>query len=330
VLVGLAGVVALVVGGTAIGFAVSVAVESGRTPLPRARADADGRPVLIVKGFNSRWEGITRRWVDGPYRIRRFSYRGLDRSGRPLPYERVHTHRSVDALAREMGRQVDALRRATGQRVSIVSESEGSLIAQAYVAALPESRAATKVRTLVMLSPLLVPGRVFYPAAGETDWGLAGGVVLDGIASALGWVGPVDVSADVPLFRSLLDEAPPLRSLIRCPTPGVHTAAVLPLDSGVAAPAPVDIGVEHRVVPAFHGGLLGDATSARLVRRALRGQPLDSSTFWAAVGDVIGAGAAAWQAPDLEQSLEPAWESLPSERCRAVRAELRRWIHGGS
>ena len=41
-LVGLAGVLALVVGGTGIGFAVAVAVESGRSPLPRSSGAGAG------------------------------------------------------------------------------------------------------------------------------------------------------------------------------------------------------------------------------------------------------------------------------------------------
>ena len=62
-MIGLALVLVVVLGGTAIGFAVSVAVESGRTPPPRAPTTSAGSPVLLVKGFNSRWDGVTYRWV---------------------------------------------------------------------------------------------------------------------------------------------------------------------------------------------------------------------------------------------------------------------------
>jgi hypothetical protein len=321
VIVGLAGVLVLVVAGTTIGFAVSIAVESARTPLPRARRDATGPPVLIVKGFNSKWDGVTRQWVDSSFRIRRFSYRGLDRHGEPLPYDRDDTHRSVRVLARQMRHQVAVFRRDAGEPINIVAESEGALVAQTYVASTP----GAPVDALVMLSPLLAPGRVYYPLIGDTGWGLVSGLALDGIAAALGAVGPVDVSADEPLFRSVLDEAPPLRALLRCPAPGVRELAVLPLDSGVSAP-PVDIGVPYAVVPAFHGGLLGDATSARLVRRTVRARSVDPSDFWDGVGDVVAAGAAAWQVPDLEQSINPQWAALPAKRCAAVRAELRRRV----
>ena len=268
VLVALGAVLALVIGGTAIGFAVSTAVESGRTPIPVARSST-GPPVLVVKGFNSKWDGITRQWVRGDFRIRRFSYRGLDAAGEPRPYDRDDTHQSLRDLAREMRAQVDAFRRATGQPVGIVAESEGSLVALAYLTATPRA----PVRSLVVLSPLLDPGRVYYPPSGSGGWGLAAGTVLDGISAIVGDLGPVDVSSDTPLFRSIVAEGPALRGLLRCPAPGVRELAVLPIDSGVSAPSPPHIAIPYTVRPAFHGGLLGDDTTANLVERTLQGTP---------------------------------------------------------
>ncbi len=322
-LVGLAGVVALVVMGTAVGFGVAVAVESGRTPPVRVLADATGPPVLVVKGFNSEWDGITRQWVEGQYRTRRFSYRGLGTDGEPLPYERDATHRSVRALVHEMRRQVGALRRETGEAVSIVAESEGALVAQAYVSGTPNA----PVRALVLLSPLVEPGRVHYPRQGDEGWGVVAGNALDAIATGLSWVGPVDVSSDTPLFRSIVDEEPALRLLLRCPPPGVRSFAVLPLDSGVSAPARVDIGFRHAYVPAIHGGLLGDHETQENIDRVLHGRRAESSGPWSFVAGVVNVGAAAWQAPSLVTSLEPSWhEDLGDDRCAAVRAELRSWL----
>lgn len=321
----LVAVFALVIGGTAIGFAVSVAVQNGRTPVPVPSADAHGPPILIVKGFNSEWEGITRRWVRGGPRggftFRRFSYAGLNTDGTPQPYERSQTHQSLRALAREMRVQVQAFHDATGEPVNIVAESEGALVAQAYLAGTPDA----PVRSIVLLSPLVAPGRVHYPRIGDNGWGTAGGAVLDGLSAVVGAVGPVDVSSDTPLFRSIVDEEPAVGSLIRCPPPGVRSYAVLPLDSGVSAPAPFAIGYRYAVVPAFHGGLLGDATSADLLRRVVLGQSASGSGFWSTVADVVNAGSAAWQAPSLEPSLEPAWHASGSS-CRAVRAEMRRYL----
>lgn len=323
VVVGLAGVLVLVVGGTAAGFAVSVAVESGRTLLPPVSARATGPPVLIVKGFNSEWDGVTRRWVAGHYRIRRFSYAGLDPRGEPRPYRRSDTHRSVRDLALVLRTQVDAFQAATKQPVSIVAESEGSLVALAYLTGSPHA----PVTTLVALSPLLGPGRASYPPVGDSGWGTVAGTVLDGVARALSAVGPVDVSADTPLFRSFVDEGPALRGLLRCPVPGRREFAIIPLDSGVSVPAPVTIGIAHAFVPAFHGGLLGDHRSAQLIGRVLAGRRATGSGFWAGAGDVVGSIAAAWQAPALSPGLAPAWRRLPAPGdCPAVRDAIRRWL----
>ena len=118
-----------------------------------------------------------------------------------------------------------------------------------------------------------------------------------------------------------------MRSLLQCPAPGVREFAVLPLDSGVSAPPPIEVRIPHAVVPAFHGGLLGDRTSAALLLHVLRGEPASGSSFWSGVADVVNAGAAAWQAPDLVASLVPTWRGLPeADDCPAVRAELRRWL----
>ncbi|HZP29828.1 MAG TPA: hypothetical protein VFC99_12810 [Acidimicrobiia bacterium] len=325
VVVGVGAVLAIVLGGTAIGFAVSTAFEAARSPIPVARSRT-GPPVLVVKGFNSKWDGVTRRWVKGVFRIRRFSYRGLDDRGEPRSYGRADTHHSIPELVRAMRAQVDAFRRATGRRVGIVAESEGSLVALAYLAATPHA----PVRSLVVLSPLLDPGRVYYPTTGDGGWGVAAGTVLDGISALVHDLGPVDVSSDTPLFRSIVHEGPALRGLLRCPAPGVRELAVLPIDSGVSAPSPPRIGFPYTVRPAFHGGLLGDGTTADLVARTLDGHAVPTSGFWRFTEKVVQAGASPWQVPDLEPSINPPWHGKSATPCPSVRRELRAWIGAGS
>src|SRR4029079_16396859 len=123
------------------------------------------------------------------------------------------THQSLRDLAREMRTQVDAFHDVTGEPVGIVAESEGSLVALAYIAATPHA----PVRSPVVLSPLLDPGLVYYPRSGDSGWGLAAGAVLDGISDVVGDLGPVQVSSDTALFRSIVSEGPALRGLLRCP-----------------------------------------------------------------------------------------------------------------
>jgi hypothetical protein len=325
--VALVGILVLVVGGAAAGFAVATALERDRPPAPRAAplGVADGPPVLVVKGFDSRWDGIHRAWVPGDFRVRRYSYAGSDAAGRPLPYGRRATHAPVRTLARRMRVQVDALAAETGQPVGIVAESEGALVALSYLLGTVDA----PVDAVVVLSPLVSPGRVSYPAPGRVGWGVAAGAALDAAGAIVGRLGPVDVRSDTALFRSIVEEAPLFQGLLECPAPGVRQLAVLPFDTGLAAPRPAQVRIPAVVRPAFHGGLLGDAPTARLVVRTLRGRPVDLATRWRATERVVQALASPWQVPSLVQSLEPAWRDLPEpDACPAVRRALRRYLGG--
>ena len=278
-----------------------------------------------MKGFNSEWDGVTRQWVHGRYRIRRFSYAGLDVHGQARPYGVPTLTSRCPPWPRSCGPRSTRSTAATGQPVSIVAESEGALVALAYVAATPHA----PVPAVIALSPLLVPGRVYYPTVGDAGWGTVAGTVLDGLARVLSGVGPVDVSADTGLFRSFVDKGPAAAGAAALRAPGRRSLAVIPLDSGVASPAPVTIGLPHVVVPAFHGGLLGDHTTAGLIDDVLAGRPTSGSGFWSGAGDVVGALAAGWQAPGLATGLEPAWRSLPSPSdCPGARASISQWVNG--
>lgn len=321
--VALAGILALVIGGAAGGFAIAAAAEASRGAPRRADPDATGPPVLVVKGFNSSWNGTTLRWVPGDFRIRRFSYAGVDDRGRPRPYGRKSTHASVRTLARRMRAQVEILHRDAGAPVGIVAESEGALVALTYLLATPRA----PVDAIVVLSPLPEPGRVSYPLSGRVGWGIGAGAALDAVAALVDGLGPIEVHADTPLLRSIVEEAPLFAGLVRCPVPGVRQLAVLPFDTGLAAPVPAAIEIPYVVRPAFHGGLLGDEVTARLTARALRGQRVSSSPAWRATESAIQAAASPWQVPSLAKSLEPTWRDLPDpDDCAAVRRALRTYV----
>jgi hypothetical protein len=237
-----------------------------------------------------------------------------------LPYRPGDTHRSFDVLVRELARQVARYHDLTGRDLTLVAESEGALLAKAYLAAYPRA----PVRNLVSLSPLLAPGRVYYPAAGNEGWGAGGAFAMEGFAWALGGVSPVHVTPDAPFLRSIVDHAPALRALVACRLPHVREVAVLPLDTAVSAPAPRSLGFEHTVVPGFHGGMLDDATTASVVRRVVAGRPVTRDDTWAFAEDVLQAGASAWQVPQLDPGVNAEWEREPTSTCRAVRAHLER------
>jgi hypothetical protein len=204
-----------------------------------------------------------------------------------------------------------------------VAESEGALVALTYLLASPDA----PVSSIVALSPLVAPGRVSYPAQGGVGWGTAAGTALGGVAAAVDLVGPVAVHSDTALFRSIVAQAPLLQGLLRCRAPNVRELAVLPIDTALAAPVPSSVTIPYVVRPAFHGGLIGDATTARLVRRVLSDQPVSTATRWRTVERVLQALASPWQVPSLAKSLEPSWRGLPDpDNCPAVRRHLRAYV----
>src|SRR5205085_2347453 len=159
--------------GSAIGFAtVSHPAGSSRADASRAEPDPanqggvaqpTGKPVLVATGFWSSWNGRTTPPLSGHYDEQRFSYRGLDASGRPLPYRSADTQQPLSQLERLMSDQVDALYRETGKPVSIVAESEGSLVAKTYLTATPKASVSTPCSGWPTPSPRGPPSRSVSP-----------------------------------------------------------------------------------------------------------------------------------------------------------------------
>jgi hypothetical protein len=323
--VGIAGVLALVVGGTTAGFALAktpvlhfVSPAEAATQWNPAVTPTNATPLVVVTGFNTKWDGRADQYVRVDLPQWRFSYRGTS-GGAPLPYTADDTHRALPALVRSLRRQVAVYHRATDRRVTIVAESEGALLAKAYLAASPRA----PVDNLVILSPLLAPGRVYYPSGGSEGWGAAGALAMEGFAWALGGVSPVDVTPDTPFLRSIVDDAPALRGLMSCSLPHVRQLAVVPLDTGVSAPAPNHLRIPYTVVPAFHGGMLDDDTTAAVVSRMVAGKRVRTDHAWSLAEEVIQAGASAWQVPQLTTGLNASWAHEPDpDNCVAIRAHL--------
>ncbi len=320
--VALALLLALVAIGAGLGFRASV--RNGDRSPARAPSASTGQPVLLVTGFGGHWDGAARRWLPSDFDVRRFSYRGQDPSGRPLPYDSPDTHHPLPDLVRAMAAQVEALHLQTGRPVAVVAESEGALVAKTYLAATP----GAPVGELVMLSPLVQPARVWYPRQGQDGWGLATGWELRELGGLFRDVSGSDLSADMPVVRSLMDHGPALRDLLACPLPRTRQLALFPLADAVATPHPSEIGIPSEVVPAFHGGLLGDDGVRRAVIRYLRYGTVSPATIWPVAQQILRASAAAWQVPELPLTLNDAW-SGPAGRspsCDAMAASLREWL----
>lgn len=305
------GPVAIAATTAVLALAVSFFFGQGRDARPPTAAPTpeDGtEPVLLVAGFGSAWDGTPTDDLPAPFLDRRFSYRGLDDDGRPLPYAPAATHRSLFELVPAMRDQVRALHEATGEEVAIIAESEGTLVAKAYLGAAPDA----PVDTVVLSSPLVGVSEVYYPPPGEDGWGLAGGWGVRGVTSLVSLLTAFDVSADAPLFRSILDLGPALRDVAPCPPPQARQFVLLPLGAAVTTP-PIDPPVPVEVVVALHGQTFEPANRNATVRDMLTGEfraptgPLD------VVRRVVAGAALAWQVPELPVELNPVWSAFDAE-----------------
>lgn len=305
----LAGMLAVVVGGATIGFSVA----SARAAQARASQAADasaverpshGTPVLIAAGFGTQWDGSEGPWLAGPFDETRFSYTGLGSHGQALPYQASDTVKSLDTLDQLLSTQVDALAHRDHHKVDLVAVSEGSLVAETYLAAHPSA----PVDQVVLLSPLVTPGRAYYPPSGQDGWGVVSRLGLEGLTDTLGSISPLQISPSTPLFQSIVDEAPTVRSLLSCPVPGIRQAAVEPVADAVAAPQDPDLGIPTVVVPAFHSGALGDHSADVAVADILEHHSLPDDRAWTDIEHVLRPAAAAWQVPPLALNANPSWK----------------------
>ncbi|MGC5017624.1 hypothetical protein [Micromonospora sp. DT47] len=254
--------------------------------------------VVVLAGHDSRWGGEP---AADP-RVERFSYRGLDAEGRPLPYRPEATHRSLDSASVLLAAQVDALHRRTGRPVALVGESEGAMVARTYLEKLPRG----PVTATVLFSPLVQAGRTYYPPPGHAGWGMAAGWELRVISWLANLPRSVKDQPDGRFVRSLLIDAPFYRNRTLCPVPGVRMIAFLPTISAAEAPPGEYSRVPVYEEPAFHGGLLGRRTAEDRVVAFLAGEPVEHPRREYQTLQRLGA---AWQAPPLAVSLNPIWSA---------------------
>src|SRR5436305_8374908 len=130
VLVGV--IFAVTVGGTGLGFAARGHHAPSAPAGPPPAAEPGDHPVLIAAGLHSRFDPRPPLRLPGGYVGWRFSYRGVDRSGRPLPYGPADTQRSIERSALAMAPQVANLRRAYPGTVPVRTESEWALAARHF------------------------------------------------------------------------------------------------------------------------------------------------------------------------------------------------------
>jgi hypothetical protein len=156
---------------------------------------------------------------------------------------------------------------------------------------------------------------------------VATGWIVRGVSAGIEAITSTELSPDSPFARSVIDHAPSLRGLLSCRKSGVSQLALFPLADAVSSPHPSVVEIRDSVVPAFHGGLLGDTPVRPSVALALRQGKLPGLDIWQSTGRVVSVMSAAWQAPVLP--LTPGWTLHRTPGCAAARSRIRAWVDLG-
>jgi hypothetical protein len=196
---------------------------------------------------------------------------------------------------------VRSLHTAAKRPVAIVAESEGTLGVYAMLARDP----GLPISTVVLLSPIVSPGQLSYPQG--TDGAPIPEDALDELNSLVGGMSPYGPSGAEDLLSSVGEFGARYFSAVATQAAAVANGAggkpirwlaVIPLADAVTLPdCMLPSGVI--VVPAFHGGLLGDPRVLPIVSTFLSGREVTSyvDNSLRAVAELISGAAAAWRMP---------------------------------
>jgi hypothetical protein len=311
--------IALVIGMTRLAFVVgrgphqvgveAAAIQAGAAglagastasaPLPGHGTGAGHRsqhdPVLVILGFGSACCGGARSLqsvAPGAY-LQQFSYRGLSAAGQPLPQGSAASNLPLPELGDRIAAQVRRLHRETGRPVDIIAESEGTLGVDAMLA----TRRDLPLGSVVMMSPIVTPGQVSYPAGSGPGAGLIPADELRAVVWFVGGLSPfgssgaqrliTSVNADGARFAASAARHHPLRMVLLVPLADAVTLPVCPL--------PPDVFV----IPALHGDLLGTPAVKRMVRGFLADGTVRMLGRYNGTAELVAAAAAAWRMPEI-------------------------------
>ena len=277
-------------------------VSPATSPATAPERAAAAAAVLVVGGWGSSCcgggsglggalPGVT---------VRQFSYLGLGANGRPLTSEPAADDLPLPTLGDRLAEQVLALHRQTHEPVDVVAESEGTL---AVYAMLGRHR-GLPIASVVLLSPIVGPGQLSYPPG--PDGASVSEDALDELNRLVGSMSPYGPSGAQDLLSSVSEfGARYFADAASGDGPGadgkpIRWLAVVPLADAVTLPV---CGLPQNVivVPAFHGGLLGDPSVLPMVSQFLSGRPVtvashDDGQLRAAAEAITGA-ATAWRMP---------------------------------
>jgi hypothetical protein len=216
--------------------------------------------------------------------VEQFSYLGMDGEGRPLTQGPSADDLPLSVLGDRLAAQVLRLHARTGQPVSVVAESEGTLGVYAMLA----RHRRLPLASIVLLSPIVSPGEFGAPGVPRD--------ALTELNRLIGRMSPYGSAGAQQLIGSVAGSgANYFTSVTRIR--GIRWLAVVPLADATTLPAcSLPSGV--LVVPAFHGGLLGDPMVQRTVGEFLAGQQVETgSAGMRAAAEAITGVTAAWRMP---------------------------------
>lgn len=305
--IALATTFAVVVGGTAVGFAADAPPRpevQGAVTIPPS---ADGHPVLMAAGFNSQWNPPPKFPLPQGYVAWRYSYRGIG-PGRVLqPYDASDTLQPLILSARRMAEQVDALYEAYREPVTIVAESEGAIVARTYLVR-QYRLSSNEVSGLVILDMPVGLSSVYYPPPGTQGWGVGSGWILRALAAFIRGVGPLRVSPDAPFFRQIAGCQSLMEAVITAPPPdGIQQVTVQALADAVDEGSQGEVqAVRSYVVVSTHGGLIGKKSVQEMIFQMLSGTPSLRTGVDALLVRLIAAASDPWHTPSLVRGLATA------------------------
>jgi hypothetical protein len=286
-----------------VGTGAGSASGQQATPSPAAAvAAAAASAVLVVGGWGSSCcdaaDGLSAVLPGVP--VRQFSYVGLNAQGRPVPSGASADDLPLPLLGDRIAAQVRALHAASGRPVAVVAESEGTLGVYAMLA----RDRGLPVSSVVLLSPIVSPGQLAYPPG--PDGASVSEAALDELNRLVGGMSPYGPSGAQNLLSSVSEfGARYFEDMVTAAVGGdggkpIRWLAVVPLADAVTLPACV-LPPGVIVVPAFHGGLLGDPSVLPMVSAFLFGRNVTANDGQLReAAELITGAAAAWRMPDTD------------------------------
>jgi hypothetical protein len=277
---------------------LSAGTAHGGTAAPATATAATGAAVLVVSGWGSSCcdaaNGLRAKMPGAD--VRQFSYVGLDARDFPVRHGPSADDLPLPVLGDRIAAQLEVLHNQTHRPVDVVAESEGTLGVYAMLSRHP----GLPIGSVVLLSPIVDPGRVSYPSG--SDAASVSEEALNELNHLAGEISPYGPSGAQQLLSSVSEfGARYFNTVADQSGKSLRWLAVVPLADALTLPVctlPPDV----IVVPAFHGGLLGDGSVLPMVSAFLEGQQVSGTPDMREAAEVITGAAAAWRMPDTRSA----------------------------